>query len=462
MALTITNPNTLTLLNIVNRTSDSQSDTMTRLSTGSRINKGSDDPAGLIAMRAMDTELTAVNAALSNNQRTDAMLGVADNAMTEIASMLDEIQSLAQQSTNSAGLTASELSANQAQIDNALAAIDRIVSTTEFNGKNLLDGSLGINVTAPTSAVTDVQVYSRETSSSNATLTVSRTAAAEKATFQLATGSATEASEIAIQGEDGSAVISIASGDTMATIASKINAATGETGVTASATSTSLNLLSSDYGSDAFVRVSVISGADFSNNYDAGVDAGIKVNGQVAAVDGLNVSFSSGDLSMSFNITEDYGTTATVTDKTLTVSSQGGATFQLGTNSNTRQTIGINGIYSSQLGSGSTGYLSQLKSGGSASLLNDPSAAAQIAKAASQQVATAQGRLGGFQKFQVQTSINALNATEEGLTSARSTIADADYAADTAELNNQSVLLQAAISLLGLANQQSSQILSLL
>ena len=77
-------------------------------------------------------------------------------------------------------------------------------------------------------------------------------------------------------------------------------------------------------------------------------------------------------------------------------------------------------------------------------------------------MATVQGRLGGFNKFQVQSSINSLNATKKGLEDARSIIGDVDYAAETAELNKQNVLLQAAISLLGLANQQSSSILSLL
>ncbi len=77
-------------------------------------------------------------------------------------------------------------------------------------------------------------------------------------------------------------------------------------------------------------------------------------------------------------------------------------------------------------------------------------------------VANARGRIGGFQRFQVQTSINSLSAAKTGLSAARSVIADTDYAVATAELNRQSVLLNSGISLLGLANQQAAQILSLL
>ncbi|MCH8053924.1 MAG: hypothetical protein IH895_07680, partial [Planctomycetes bacterium] len=77
-------------------------------------------------------------------------------------------------------------------------------------------------------------------------------------------------------------------------------------------------------------------------------------------------------------------------------------------------------------------------------------------------VAIAQGRIGGFQKFQVQPAVSSLNAAKIGLTDAASSIGDTDFALATAELNKQSVLLNAGISLLGLANQQAAQILALI
>ena len=73
-----------------------------------------------------------------------------------------------------------------------------------------------------------------------------------------------------------------------------------------------------------------------------------------------------------------------------------------------------------------------------------------------------QGRVGGFQKFQVRTAVDALNNNKEGLSKVQSVINDVDYASASAELNRQNVLLQSAMSLLGLANQQSTQVLSLL
>src|SRR5262245_33476439 len=156
MGLTITNTNTLQLLTILNRTSTDQSNSLQRLSTGQRINKGADDPAGLIAVQSLTAELTAVDAALSSGQRASSFLGVADGAFTEIGSLLSQVESLAARSSSSAGLTAAEVAANQAQIDSAIDSIDRIVSTTSFNGTKLLDGTQGIRSTSDATANTDL------------------------------------------------------------------------------------------------------------------------------------------------------------------------------------------------------------------------------------------------------------------------------------------------------------------
>lgn len=463
MALTVSNVNSLSLLSILNKTSTNQSNVMNRLSTGSRINRGADDPAGLIAMRGVDLELKSVDAAISNNQRTDAMLGVADKALGEIASMLQDVQTLVQKSANSSGLSASEVAANQSQIDNALAAIDRIVGTTEFNGKKLLDGSLGINATATASKITDIQVHSRNPNTTISTLEVQVTDSATQATHALATTSSSNATTLQVSGKLGSTTIELAAGADLSAVADMINDAAAATGVTASMESGTLNLYGG-FGSSSFVRVEALAGGD---NYTTtsgtkGTDADVNVNGLDVAVDGLNVNVSGSGLNMSFTITEDFNNDGASSTQNITLDTNSGATFQLGSDASTRATIGLASVYSQRLGSSVEGYLSELKSGGAASLISDPSKASKIVAEASAQISRIQGRLGGFQKFQVNTALNALSATKEGLTSARSTIADVDYATETAELNKQNVLMQSAMSLLGLANQQSSQILSLL
>lgn len=466
MPITVTNNNALNLLGILNSTQTQQSKTLTQLSTGSRINSGADDPAGLIALRGLDTELTSVDAALSNNQRTDALLGVADGAFGEISSILDDITSLVQKSANSAGLSASEVAANQAQIDNAIAAIDRIVSTTEFNGEKLLDGSLAVSTSlssADVSKISDINIYSANPSKDDTTIQFTLNQAASTAQVNLTTAAAASAATITVQGKLGSATIEITSGLTQDQIATLINGAAAETGVSATNSSGTV-VLDGGYGSQSFVRTDVISGDEtgaFARTYDEGVDASVTINGQAAAVDGLEVSFNSNGTSLSFTLDDTFNQTGSGSFN-ITVEGDGGARFRLGTSTSTDARIGIRGLQTQRLGGADVGYLSELKSGGSASLLTDTGKAAKIVARAARTVATSQGRLGGFQRFQVETSLNSLQATKQGLTAARSVIADTDFANATADLNRQNVLLQSSISLLGVANQQSSQILSLL
>ncbi len=472
MSLTVNNVNTLKLLNILNRTGADQSAAMTRLSTGQKINRGQDDPAGLLALKALESDLTEVNAAIENNQRTDAMLTVVDSSLNELSSLLTEIQSLAAASSNSAGLTASEIASNQSQIDDAIASIDRIVRTTEFNGKKLLDGSLGINVTGVDDTyISGVRVYNRDPSAESATVRVTVNSIAERAVgSSLATNSASEDTTIEIKGRLGTQIIEILDGESLSAITAKINDVTALTGVLASQAggvdTGAINLYSNGYGSDEFVKVTILEGGaqyasgDFSELDDTGADAGVTVNGATASTDGNEVYYNTNGLSMAFEITTGF-TAGTTTS--FAVDTDGGARFQLGTDTTTQVTIGVDSLYSARLGSDEAGgFLSELKSGGAASLQSDPGTAAAIAEAAQRQVATLQGRLGGFQKYQVQTSLNAMTVRKESLSAVKSIIGDVDYAAETAELNRQNVLMQSAISLLGLANQQSQQVLSLL
>ena len=465
MAITVNNLNSLTLLNILNRTSFAQSNTLTQMSTGSRINAGRDDPAGLIAMRSLETELRAVEASISNNQRTNSMLNVVDKSLGEIASLINEIKELAIASTNEDGISSAEVAANQAQVEEALTAIDQIIGTTAFNGKKLLDGSLGINSSGVTAAdITDLKIYRRTDSALSVTVTLQLSAS--QAVVTAAVNSATADTSIHVLGKDGGAVFDIAEDENLSSVAAKINAATAQTGVVASANGANLSLLSSDYGDDAFVRVTVVdintADVSFSDQNDTGTDAQIDVNGQSAAVDGKSVSYSANGVSFAFNITDAFNQSAVGNTSTFTVAATGGATFQLGTTSQTRQTIGLDGLYTHLLGSAEKGYLNMLGGGESYSLISDPNRAAEIASKAAAQLATVQGRIGGFQRFQVGTAMNQQDATKESLSSALSTIRDVDYAEATADMNRQNVLMQTAMSLLGLANQQSAQVLSLL
>ena len=205
MGLTVTNTNTFQLLSILNRTAKAQSNVITQLSTGLRINRGADDPAGLIALMSLRAEIGAVDAALANNQRTDAVLGVADNALGEIHNLLNEINSLVIASASDGNLSNAEIAANQAQIDLAIESIDRIVRTTTFNGKRLIDGTGAVDTTvASANDIGSLRIFNRGNISSDLTFAVTVSTAAATAQFTLGnfSGSAelSAATEIAVTG----------------------------------------------------------------------------------------------------------------------------------------------------------------------------------------------------------------------------------------------------------------------
>jgi flagellin len=473
----------MNLLAIVNSSRTKQANVLTQLSTGYKINRGADNPAGLIALKSLEAELTGISAAIDNNQRSDAMLSVADNAVNEISSLLGEIETLVMASASDAGLSAGEKAANQAQIDQALASIDRIVNTTNFNGKRLLDGSQGIAIAGTpvdASKINSLRIYSRGNSSTNTDVKVSVTKAATQASAvfnTMGSNTLTADTTLEVSGSLGTRTVELASGASVTEVVAAINEAKGETGVEAtSATGGKILLQSSGYGDDEFMTVNVLkggthAGTDFASMARTeGVDAEVTINGVSASVDGLDVYHNANGLSLSFTVDKDNFNS--VGNYTFTVSAtKGGATFQLGTSSSTRATIGIDSLATHRIGQGvatetATGGkkldLSDLRSGGFASVDTDTGKALMIVRKAMTDVAQAQGRIGAFQKFNVQTSINSLNAAKVSLTDAKSVVGDTDFAEATAELNRQSVLLNSGISLLGLANQQASQILSLL
>jgi|CXWL01.1.fsa_nt_gi flagellin len=489
MALTVTNSNTLSLLNILNKNSAAQANTFRQLTTGKRINAGKDDPAGLIALQDINAELTAVNASLSNNQRTDSMLTVADSAIGEIGDLLAEIETLVVGSVSSANLTNSQIAANQSQIDDALTAIDRLVKTTNFNGKKLLDGTFSIQTANATGNqyLNNVRVFSRNQTTSDTSLSISRVTSAlvASATFAFAGGTARTSgtTKVSITGSLGTATLTLTSGLTQAQIVTTINAAKDQTGVSAIQNSTNVELSASTYGSDSFVSVEVLSGGKINTTYgtatgdgnttndiqniskQVGRDAVITVNGQSTNADGFDVSYSANGLALAFTLDENFGkgNTGATTSTSFTVKSTGGATFQLGTTSNTRSTIGIDSLSSAYLGGGNnTARLSELVSGGSKALKTDVAGALDAVREAISEVSEVRGRVGSFQKYQVGSAISGLQAAQTGLTEAASVIGDTDFAVATAQLNRQQVLIQSGISLLGVANQQAAQILSLL
>lgn len=113
---------------------------MERLSSGLRINRASDDAAGLAISEKLRAQVRGLQQASRNVLDGISLIQTAEGSLNETHSILQRVRELAVQAANDT-LTSDERSNIQSEIDSLLAEVDRIGTSTEFNTKKLLDGS---------------------------------------------------------------------------------------------------------------------------------------------------------------------------------------------------------------------------------------------------------------------------------------------------------------------------------
>ncbi|SEF11045.1 flagellin [Burkholderia sp. WP9] len=118
------------------------SQAITRLSSGKRINSAADDAAGLAISTGMQTQINGLNQGVSNANDGVSMIQTANSGLAQITSSLQRIRTLAVQAS-SGGLTNDNRAALQQEVSQQIAEVNRIASQTQYNGKNILDGSAG-------------------------------------------------------------------------------------------------------------------------------------------------------------------------------------------------------------------------------------------------------------------------------------------------------------------------------
>ncbi|MBC3437619.1 flagellin FliC [Pseudomonas sp. BW16M2] len=144
MALTVnTNTTSLGVQKNLNRASDALSTSMTRLSSGLKINSAKDDAAGLQIATRMTSQIRGQTMAIKNANDGISIAQTAEGAMQEQTNMLQRMRELANQSRNDSNSTL-DREALDKEFQSMLKEIDRIASSTELNGKKLLNGSSGV------------------------------------------------------------------------------------------------------------------------------------------------------------------------------------------------------------------------------------------------------------------------------------------------------------------------------
>jgi flagellin len=141
MAMTInTNINSLNAQRNLGMSQSSLATSMQRLSSGLRVNSAKDDAAGLAISERMNTQVRGLNVAARNANDGISLSQTAEGALGKVADMLQRMRELAVQSANATN-SATDRAALQAEVDQLKAEINRVATTTKFNGTALLDGT---------------------------------------------------------------------------------------------------------------------------------------------------------------------------------------------------------------------------------------------------------------------------------------------------------------------------------
>jgi flagellin len=500
-----TNVQSLIAQRVLGMNNQSLSKSLERLSTGLKINRGKDDPAGLIASESLRSEMKAINAAIDNSERADQVVNIAEGGLGEISNLLTELQGLVTTSANTAGLSKDEKEANQLQVDSILQTIDRIASATSFQGQKLLNGNFDYQVSGVAAGVTDYKINGAKFETGSLSVNVLVTQSSQQAGQFLSMGGTTidigtqSSFTLEVAGSLGSRELSFTSSTSLSDIAAAINTFKEVTGVEAAASGTGLSLTSSAFGTEEFVSVKVVDDGSISgtnigiydftaDNFntvdtaskvlftaaaatngrsDFGQDIGATINGITATSDGktarINTDFLDVELTLSTAASQTLG--AVNANGAFTITG-GGADFQLASKVDIagKVSIGMTDVASRKLGTSELGFLDDLASGKQFNVVDGTNltGAQKVIAESIGQVSSLRGRLGAFQANTIGATIRNLGVGLENTAAAESMIRDADFASETAALTRSQILVSASTNILSLANQNPQTALQLL
>ncbi len=485
MAITInTNVASLNAQRNLGKSQGALSKSMERLSSGLRINSAKDDAAGLAISDRMTAQIRGLNQASRNANDGISLAQTAEGALQESTNILQRMRELAVQSANDTN-TASDRKSLQDEVSQLISELDRIATTTTFNGQRLLDGSFSggtFQVGANAGETISFGIGSATASSigSIASETGNRvTAAVDSLTVKVGTGNAVSvgpSGDYAVSGD------TYRGGSSAYAIAAAINGA-GVAGLQVDAETSGKVTLSGSI-SDA--------------NAAANATYSLKINGEdiytaedvtTATGDAITVS----ELRDAINShSADTGVTATLNGNDLTLTALDGADITVDETFGGTWTSVAQGVTGSAVsdfddnvalkGKISVSSAENLTFGGdfadaglSAAVAVDTkgiddvdvstraNAASSILRvdSALATIDEIRGGLGAIQN-RFESTIANLNNVSENLSAARSRILDADIAQETSAMTKQNILQQAGVSILAQANQAPQLALSLL
>lgn len=415
-----------------------------KLSTGYKINKAADDSAGMAISNKMRTQIRALDQASRNAADGDSVIQTAEGSLAEIASILQRIRELGVEAANDT-YTLEDREAIQEEVDQMLSEIDRISSTTEFNGKGLLDGSSARTIMSNSLAVRPLST-SLEVTRGTYNITVDTIAEPATLTYDFSGLSTViiNGNEFALSAneEDATAEI-IAACDAMNIDAQgDLANLTLTTRATGSAQQIAINDEQPEYGKDATITL-----GDGEPGFDP-VDkfSYIAVGGKVTIVG-----------SDGFEMQLDVLKAQAGSEATVRVENAGYMELQIGANEHQTLNVDFAEVNCVCLGlrdSDGVDLINACSQHGATTMLD-------VLDDAILAVSAARSALGAYQN-RLDATQNSLDISSENLTDAMSRIMDTDMASEMTNYTQLSVISQAATAMLSQANNRPQQIMSLL
>jgi flagellin len=480
-----TNVSSMTAQRNLTMNQGSLSTSIQRLSSGLRINSAKDDAAGLAIAERFTAQIRGSSQAGRNANDAISLAQTGEGALSTAGSILQRVRELAVQSANATN-TVDDRKALNTESGALLAELDRIATSTQFNGQNILDGSAS-------SSVFQVGANANQTISAatgNFRTAIYGAQLADTASVKAAATAANEITDITIAG-NANATVSVVATDSAATVASKVNAVKDATGVSASArtlaefkvTTAGTFSLSVKSNNAAAVNLTFSVG----NNDSAGLAAAVDAFNNATAATGVSAKLNKANNGLI--LTNDSGANIDITnisataagtlaayDANLSVTAgqdSFGDAFALAAATGTAGVVGSVQFNSSSgfslKGTGATSYVgttavaSTLNSVSSIDIttVDGSTRALKIVDSAISAVATQRAKFGALQS-RFEKTVENLASTTENMTASRSRIQDADFAQETAALSRAQVLQQAGTAMIAQANQLPQGVLALL
>lgn len=451
------------------KTNSALDKSMEKLSSGYRINRASDDSAGMAISQKMKTQIRGLEQASRNASDGISVIQTAEGALTEVESILQRARELAVQSANGTN-TAEDREAIQEEIVQLKSEIQRISNDTEFNTKALLNGDLdrksySNNIYVKLVSLTDA------VSSQAYELKVKADAEPANATMGTPTGPFTDDAILMINGEE----IAIGKTESWGNVKAKIIDACNRTEIDFAEAGGQLTFMAREAGSHREIDIKC---NNTQVSQELGLDALVSTPGKDADVEliqstpgftGTASWTAKGNLvtikdQSGFEMQVEVlagadanqpkkpdGTLADAGSATITVLDSGPMVLQIGANEGQTVSVSIPEMSPKTLGIENLNLMTQKGS----------SEAITLASNAIEKVSALRAKLGAYQN-RLDHAIANLDVAAENLTEALSRIEDVDMAEEMATYTQKNVLAQAGISMLSQANERPQQVLSLL